>query len=173
MGIKSWMYRFCFKKTVDVSQAEIEQITTELIEETRNILQKRFDEVMSKQSGSMTEDQAQVILHGLIKEAISKRKLLSGRIEKSVETGTLFDRYYSKMQTINSLTNSAFAQMQKMNVSKAKYEFQCGIYKKLTGKMYIPDTIPDDRNPVKSEDEQYKDIWETMEEEKKIFQEEL
>lgn len=39
--------------------------------------------------------------------------------------------------------------------------------------MYIPDTIPDDRNPVKSEDEQYKDIWETMEEEKKIFQEEL
>ena len=44
MGIKSWMYRFCFKKTVDVSQAEIEQITTELIEETRNILQKRFDE---------------------------------------------------------------------------------------------------------------------------------
>ena len=173
MGIKSWMYRFCFKKEVDSSQGEIEQITTELIEETCNILQKRFDEVMAKQSGSMTEDQAQIILHGLIKEAISKRKLLSGRIEKSVETGTLFDRYYSKMQTINALTNSAFAQMQKMNVLKARYEFQCEIYKKLTGKMYISDTIPDDKNSIKSEDKQYKDIWETMEEQKKIFQEKL
>ena len=52
MGIKSWMYRFCFKKTVDVSQAEIEQITTELIEETRNILQKRFDAMMGSSASN-------------------------------------------------------------------------------------------------------------------------
>ncbi len=172
MGVKSWLCRFRFKKAADNSQAEIEQITTELIEETRDILQKRFDEVMAKRLRPLTEDEAQVILQSLIKEAIAKRKLLSGRVEKSVETGLLFDRYYGKMQTINTLTNRAYAQMQKMNVSKERYEFQKGIYKKLTGKMYVPDAIPDDGQATGTGSGSYKDVWEIMDEEKKIFEEE-
>lgn len=172
MGIKSWLCRFRSRKATDNSQAEIEQIITELIEETRDILQKRFDEVMAKRLRPLTEDEAQVVLQSLIKEAIAKRKLLSGRVEKSVETGLLFDRYYGKMQTINALTNSAYAQMQKMNVAKERYEFQKGIYKKLTGKMYVPDAIPDDSKTVRFDGGSYKDIWETMDEERKIFEEE-
>lgn len=157
------------KKKNENPQAEIEQITTELIEETRDILQKSFDKVMEKKTGPLTEEEAQVILRGLIKEAVANRRLFSGRIEKSVESGSLFDRYYGKMQTINLLTNRAYVQMQKMQISKERYEFLCGIYKKLTGKMYVPDMIPDDVNGTKPDETQYMDIWEVLEKEKKII----
>lgn len=171
MGIRFWIYKLFHKRVIDTSQSEIELITTELIEETKVVLQKRFDELISKHTEPLSEEEARVILDGMIKEAVAKRKLLPGRIEKSVEIGSLFERYYGKMQTINALTNSAYAQMQKMNIAKERYEFQCAIYKKLTKKMYEPDAIPDEHISKKSK-KTNRDVWDVMEEQKKMQEDE-
>lgn len=160
------------KKENTQSKAEIEEITTELIEETKKVLQIRFDELMSQHTKPLSEDEARVILNGLIKEAIAKRKIMTGRIEKSVETGALFDRYYGKMQNINALTNSAYAQMQKMDRAKERYDFQKEIYKKLTGRMYIPYALPDDKAIAKKVKTPKKDVWEIIDASKKVTEEE-
>ena len=154
------------------SKAEIEQITTDIIEETKIVLQERFSELMSKHTEPLSEEEACVILNGLIKEAVAKRKLMTGRIEKSVETGTLFDRYYGKMQVINALTNSAYAQMQKMDKAKERYDFQRDIYKKLTGKMYVSGALPDDKTASMKSKAPKKDIFEILDEKKKLIEEE-
>lgn len=172
MGFKSFFYRLTHRKKIR-DEGEIEDITTALIEETRCAIKGRFDQeinAIKKQGRKLTEDEARAILMGLLYEAISRRKLLSGRIEKSVEVGSLFDRYYGKMQAINYLTNKAYSEMQKMNVAKERYEFQRGIYHKLTGKMYIPDTIPDDTSNEKRR-EKSKDVWEKIDDELKVYEE--
>ena len=159
------------RKEKKQSKAEIEQITTDVIEETKIVLQQRFDELMSKHTEPLSEDEARVILNGLIKEAVAKRKVMTGRIEKSVETGTLFERYYGKMQVINVLTNSAYAQMQKMDKAKERYDFQREIYKKLTGRMYVPHALPDDKGASQKGKAPQKDVWEIIDEKKKLSEE--
>ena len=127
---------------------------------------------MSKHTEPLSEDEARVILNGLIKEAIAKRKVMTGRIEKSVETGALFERYYGKMQVINALTNSAYVQMKKMDKAKERYDFEREVYKKLIGKMYVPHVLPDDKIAFKKSKAPKKDILEILDEKKKCIEEE-
>lgn len=172
MGLRSFFYKLTHRRKA-YDEGEVEDITSALIEETRYAIKERFNQEIAeikKHGRKLTEDEARTILMGLLYEAISRRKLLAGRIEKSVEVGTLFERYYGKMQAINYLTNKAYSEMQKMNVAKERYEFQRGIYHKLTGKMYVPDTIPDD-TPTEKHGEKYKDVWEKIDDELKIFEE--
>lgn len=161
------------RKTASSSESEVQQLTAELIDETCVGLQKRFEELLAEHTEPLSKEDACVILNCLIKEAVAKRQLLAGRIEKNVETGSLFDRYYGKMQTINVLTNSAYARMQKMDKAKEKYEYECAVYKKLTGKMYEPDVLPNE--PKKSRSSaaaRGKDAWQIMDERKNVIEEE-
>jgi len=96
----------------------------------------------------------------LIKEAIANRKMLINRIEKEVETGSLFERYYGKMQAINKLTNKAYTLMQKMNSAKFKYEYDLEVYKKMMGIMYLEKLSPNESVLMKKNEKA--DIWEVM-----------
>lgn len=150
------------------TEAEIEHITTCLIDETKANLRKRFDSELQNElakGSSIEADFVQRTLELLIREAIASRKILIGRIEKDVETGGLFDRYYGKMQTINTLTNSAYALMQRMDVAEERYTYERAVYKKITGKMYEPEAIPDDIS-VKKKKGIKRDILEVMDERK-------
>ena len=150
------------------TEAEIEHITTCLIDETKANLRKRFDSELQNElakGNSIEADFVQRTLELLIREAIASRKILIGRIEKDVETGGLFDRYYGKMQTINTLTNSAYALMQRMDVAEEGYTYERSVYKKITGKMYEPEAIPDDIS-VKKKKGIKRDILEVMDERK-------
>lgn len=154
------------------SEAEIEHITTCLIQRTMDNLRNRFQIELRNElakGNSIELDCAQRTLELLIREAIANRKLLIGRIEKDVETGDLFDRYYGKMQTINTLTNSAYALMQRMDVAEERYSYEREVYKKITGKMYEPEAIPDDISLKKSKKKK-RDILEIMDERKQSIE---
>lgn len=154
------------KKTYS-SEAEIERITTELIEETKKKLDKKFNKELRKvaKDNNLEKDFAERIIDLLLKEAIADRKMLIGRIEKDVESGDLFDRYYGKMQTINTLTNSAYASMQRMDVAEERYNYEREVYKKITGQMYLPDAKP--AEPFgKRKKSSSKDILQIMDERK-------
>ena len=69
------------------------------------------------------------------------------------------------MQTINTLTNSAYALMQRMDVAEERYTYERAVYKKITGKMYEPEAIPDDIS-AKKKKRTKRDILEVMDERK-------
>lgn len=94
-------------KEISAPKSELEQITDELIEESLRDLQKSFNEILSS-TELFTKDSAEDTLKILINSAIAKRSALNGRIEKSVEEGAYFDRYYGKMRSINVLTNDTY-----------------------------------------------------------------
>lgn len=135
------------KQSEEVGKAEIERITDQLIEETKQKLQKQFVEGMQRLGDDIIEELAvRNNLQELLNTAVAQRRLLIVRIEKDAEIGEIFDRYYSKMQVINVLTNSAYARMQKMKVIRARYEYEQEVYKKVIGKMYTVDL--DDKSVV-------------------------
>ena len=151
------------------TEAELEHITTCLIQETERDLRKHFQKELQNQlanGNSMEKTSAERILKSLIVEAVARRKMLIGRIEKDVETGDLFDRYYGKMHTINVLTNNAYASMQRMDVAEERYIYEKMVYKKITGKMYEPEAIPDD-TALKKARTKKRDILEVMDERKR------
>lgn len=168
--MKKYLLNFLqkIKAKKQTSEAEIEHITTCLIRETIDALRYRFQIELRNElaKGSSIEmDFAQRTLELLIHEAIANRKMLIGRIEKNVETGDLFDRYYGKMQTINALTNSAYALMQQMDVAEERYSYELAVYKKIIGKMYEPEAVPDELS-LKKAKKKKRDILEIMDERK-------
>lgn len=178
MGIEvAWMSLLdLFKRKKPSCQqyeAELEHITTCLINETKAKLRKQFQAELQNEiaKGNIIEAEYAIrTLEMLIKEAVASRKILIGRIEKDVETGELYDRYYGKMQTINSLTNKAYALMQRMDVAKERYMYEKEIYKKINDKMYVSDAIPDDIS-IKKTKKKRRDILVVMDESKKNIEE--
>jgi len=143
--------------------AEIEQLTTQLIEDTigsNGVLQKKFDSLLAqyrRNPYALGTADAQNFLFGLLKEAVAQRRLLSGRIEKSVESGILFQRYYSRMQYINHSTNVAYEKMEQMQAAEKRYKDLLGIYRQVIGNAY-------DRELISMQDDDSKhetprDLW--------------
>lgn len=147
------------------SGSEIERLTLELIQETETALLQSFQRSIAdyedlsqgpKDNAKgplqnrtleykiLDEDTAKRILTTLLKEAAASRKMLAARIEHDVETGMLFNRYYSKMQIINEQTIEAYEKLQIMDRDKETFEYKQAVYKKLTGKLYRSDAIPAD-----------------------------
>lgn len=152
--------------------AEMELMTNELIEQTIEKMKAQYSaEIDRYHSGDALErDVADYILLMLLGMGAADRKNLIGRIEKDIETGDLFDRYYSKMEVINYLTNSAYAKGQKMKRAQEKLAADLAIYKKLTGKLYEPHAIPTDADLKKGAK---KDIYTIIKEMEKSAGEEV
>lgn len=149
------------KNTNSTIESELEMLTNELIEETigpDGLLERHFQEVLSHYSAEpdkklkLEEDDVKNILKQLIKEAVSKRNVLNGRIEKSVENGAIFERYYGKVQIINTLTNRTYAKLQLMQACKRRYDYMEEVYRKVTGEEYI------DKMQPKEQDENLLDV---------------
>ncbi len=164
--ITKFTWRSETKEQQLTNRSEVEQLTTELIKDTEAAIRQEFQRIMqdytdySKEGANVADKEtshrvkerkildkakAQKILIALLKEIIANRKLLASRIERDVETGSLFRRYYGKMQFINTQTIDAFEKLQQMDMDKDAYEYQQEIYRRLTGKIYQEDVIPNDR----------------------------
>ena len=160
------------KKRGDITGSELEHLTTELIEQTKAELREQFQREMSrlKPGEPIEKDVADRTIRLLLDMAAADRQNLIGRIENDVTSGNLFEHYYGKMETINRLTNSAYAKMQKLDYCKEKYDTNKALYEKLTGKMYVEGTVPSDTKKRKN-NKPKKDIWESMAEHEKVFEE--
>lgn len=144
------------------NKSEIEQLTDDLIRETNEILQKQFEELTKKhsaQANPLKAEEAQNILFSLIRTAAAQRRLLAGRIEKSIDKGNLFNEYYDKMKYINELTVNANANMKKMKLAKELYENQLAVYKKVTGKTYKKDMELENSKALP-----IKEVWKELDE---------
>ncbi len=151
-----------------VFRAESEQITTELIEETLDILRKRFAELTVNHHEMMGETEAAQIMECLIKEAVSHRSLLMGRVEKSVEEGPVFERYYGKIREIDALTGEAYTLMKQRDAAKKRFDEQRAIYRKVVGKTYVSDVLPEEpENPTVSKGN-WEDVWQLMNDRKRV-----
>ena len=147
---------------LDTSESEIDAISEELYQKT--LLE--MDKVFKKWEGyrkqrTISDEEARQLLLAMLSVAIAKRNELTGMLEKSVSSGTLFERYYSKMQMINRLTNSAYTKMKIMQAAKERYEYQRVVYKKVTGKEYISSVQPNDGDKISDD---VRDAWTEMEE---------
>lgn len=172
----SWVRKKFSRSDSDVEHSDIEQfsdsselerLTADLLKETEATLQRNFERSIAdygdfSQEGTgqkeaqrlrrarereiLDEEKAREILMALLKDAITYRKMLSVRIERDVETGALFTRYYGKMQVINAQTIEAYEKLQIMDRDKDAFEYQQAVYEKLVGKIYQSDVIPRDIN---------------------------
>lgn len=153
-----------FKK-VEGEVSEIEALTTKLLEETigeKGLVREQLQNMLNHfdtNNNPLGVTEAEFILFSLIKVAIAQRRLLSGRIEKSVEEGELFERYYGRMQIINQLTIDAHTKMKKMQVARERYEYQLAIYQKVVGKTYERDLRPNDNE---LSNDSINEIWTDM-----------
>jgi len=138
------------KARAESPKSEIEQLIDQLICDTvgtNGQLQQHLNRLLKRYNADnnpLGVDEAKTILLSLIRLATGQRRLLAGRIEKSVEEGGLFDQYYGKMQTINLLTIRTNAKMKKMQVARELFEYQKAVYHRVTGKTYKEDVIPND-----------------------------
>lgn len=89
------------------------------------------------------EEAAKELLVSMLTLAVAQRKLFNSRIEKSVEVGGLFDRYYGKLHTVSELANSANVKRKLMLEAEDQYLRQYSIWKKLMNQTHIIQPDPD------------------------------
>lgn len=113
---------------------ELEAITNALIQETirpGGAMDKEFDRQVDfyrTKGEPIGEQQAKQILNSLLKVAIAERGQLNGRLEQCVESGSLYNRYYSKLQTVYDLHVAASIAQEKMDRSEKDYKDSKDLY---------------------------------------------
>ena len=141
---------------------EMEQITNEVIRRSQKKLERAFNKKMLSKK-SFTKEDAESILTELIKIAIAERSILNGKIERSVETGTYFERYYGKMRSINELTNETYRSMRERLHYEKRYQSLQKEYKEKTG-----DTVELDASYPGSQ-KYVEDMAEFLDQKRKVF----
>lgn len=126
---------------------EMEAIMTRLIRSTVGTggeldrefrrLSARFD----KEEKPIGEREARELILSLLKVAIANRDLINGRIEHSVEFGSLYYRYYSKLQTVYDLTVDANFKREEMAEAQRDYFFAYNLYNNVCEMTYAPEAI--------------------------------
>jgi len=131
------------QKLESIEHAEIEHLTDQLIYNMigeNGELQRQLDRILLYRGllgKPISTKDAKQILSDLLKTAVANRKLLAGRIEKSVEHGALYEQYYGRIKEINELTSSAYAKMEKMRSAREAYERLKLYYEEIQDKTYI------------------------------------
>lgn len=127
----------------DDASPELEQLTNKLIAEAKADLQKIFNQQIAKKAKPLGTDDAKIILEALIKEAVAKRKLLIGRLEKDLEEGRLYRRYFQKMDIINDLTSDSHIKAKVMTALENDYVTQAKILNNITKSVYTDNALND------------------------------
>ena len=110
----------------------LEELARVLIEETKGILQSKFNAMFGiyhDNPKALGNTQIKNILFSLLKIAIAQRRLLSGRIQKSVESGSLFQYYFIQMQRLNQSSNETYAKMKRMEKAEKEYLHYLTVYR--------------------------------------------
>ena len=120
---------------------EMEAIMNKLIRSTVGI-GGALDREFARQSAQYDKDnpigehQARELIQSLLMIAIANRDKINGRIEHSVEFGSLYYRYYSKLQTIYNLTTEANARREEMGMAQQDYYFAYNMHKNVREMTY-------------------------------------
>lgn len=130
----------------DDASPELEQLTNQLIAETKADLQGVFNQQVAKRTKPLGTEDVKMILGALIKAAIAKRELLIGRLEKDLEEGRLYRRYFQKMDIINDLTSDSHIKAKVMTALENDYVMQVKILKNIT-KLVYADNVLNDKDP--------------------------
>lgn len=149
------------KENNDSNKSELECITSDLIEEAKRKIEASKKKIVADKR-TLEPNEVEEIIKKMIGELASKRNGMIGRIEKDIEGGALFDRYFGKMQTINTLTNSTYALMQKMYAAKEKYEKEKAVYNTVMSEKYIEKAIPSQPKKGRLDKESTQDIFEAI-----------
>lgn len=105
--------------------------------------------------------EAKIILCSLLLKATAKRRMIPTRIAHSVESGSIFKKYFGKMEYINQLSVITYRKMKKMQVARERYEDEKKRLNKIVDVSYKADTEQlGDAEPKKTQ--QIPDIWEEM-----------
>lgn len=137
--------------------SELETLTNQVIREavgSDGILTNEFNKriaMYDPEVNPIGEEAAKELLVSMLSMAVAQRKVINGRIEKSVEVGNLFDRYYGKLNTINVLSNQANVKRKAMLDAQERYQDLYGRWKVLRDKAY---TVKPDPNYAPEEDQQ-------------------
>ena len=159
----------------DGSKSVFEQLTDQLIDETigqNGSMHQFFNRLVAgydADTNPIGVNDARRILVALVGDAVERRKVFVGRIEKSVVEDGLFKRYYSSLQEINDLTVAADEAMQRMKRARDRYIYEAEIYRKLTGFSYVKEVMPTDEeldkarkelaSSLHADDDVRQDIW--------------
>lgn len=121
---------------------ELETVVTDLIQETISsggALDREFQRQIDfyrRNKLPVGEPQARQILLSLLKVAVAEREQLNGRLEQSVEVGPLFNRYYSKLQTVYDLDVKMQKAKKEMDLAEHDYEFIKRVYHNAQRSLY-------------------------------------
>lgn len=104
--------------------------------------------------------EAKIILCSLLLKATAKRRMFPTRIAHSVESGSIFNKYFGKMEYINQLSVITYRRMKKMQTAREKYEDEKKRLNKIEDVSYT-DFEKLGKAEQKKKQEKF-DIWEEM-----------
>lgn len=104
---------------------------------------------------------AKLILCSLLLKATAKRRMFPTRIAHSVESGSIFNKYFGKMEYINQLSVITYRRMKKMQVAREKYEDEKRRLNKIMDVSY-KDNFDQSGNIEQKKKQEIIDIWEEM-----------
>lgn len=125
---------------------EMESIMNKLIRSTVGT-GGALDREFMKQSSQYDADnpigeiQARELLHSLLTLAVANREKINGRIEHSVEFGSLYYRYYSKLQTVYDLTVETNVRREALAEAQQEYYFAHNLYNNVREMTYSAEAI--------------------------------
>ena len=136
------------KVSKDDVESVMNQLTTQLIEETvgdNGVLTLEFQKLMEgydKNVNPLSPEEAQEIVHTMMRLAIAHRKCLTERIAASAEVGALYERYYSKVNTVTTSAVYAYDKMLEAERRREEFEYYDEMLAKIREKAYSEEFRP-------------------------------
>ena len=85
----------------------------------------------SRETNPISEAKARTVMLDMVRMAVAERKRIVGRVEKSIEEGSLYDRYYTKLMDINMMTNETYIKLIEMKYAEREYLQMNELYDKV------------------------------------------
>lgn len=104
---------------------------------------------------------AKLILYSLLLKATAKRRMFPTRIAHSVESGSIFNKYFGKMEYINQLSVITYRRMKKMQTAREQYDDEKKRLNKIVDVSY-KEKFDQSGNMEQKKVQKVIDIWEEM-----------
>lgn len=151
---------------VNAQYSEMEIINNLLLSETigdRGELWHHYQRLIknfSVDKNPLGVSEAKIILCSLLLKATAKRRMFPTRIAHSVESGSIFNKYFGKMEYINQLSVITYRRMKKMQTAREKYEDEKKRLNKIEDVSYTD--FEKLGNVEQKKNQEILDIWEEM-----------
>ncbi len=152
---------------VNAQYSEMEIINNLLLSETigeRGELWHHYQRLIknfSVDKNPLGVSDAKLILYSLLLKATAKRRMFPTRIAHSVESGSIFNKYFGKMEYINQLSVITYRRMKKMQTAREKYEDEKRRLNKMADVSY-KENFDQFGNVEQKKNQKIIDIWEEM-----------